>query len=78
MTEPIKLELRNGKDVLHTFDLKPGQDAARWHSDGRVMLSGSITLVADKAVKLSGVELEGVPEAKLPAHQGYRPHFSAM
>lgn len=76
-TEPVKLQVRNGDAVVHTFELQPGEQTVLWHSGGSVLQSNSVSLMADQSLTLTSIQLEGVPESDLPQHQGYKPHLTA-
>lgn len=74
---PVKLQLRSGTEVLHTFEFEPGEVSELWHSGGPVLRSSTVSLVADQPLKISSIRFDGVPEADLPEYQGYQPHLSA-
>lgn len=75
--DPLKLELRSGAEVVHTFELEAGKVTEVWHAGDKVLHSGSVSLIADKSVTLSHIQLYGVGESELPEFQGYRPHLNA-
>lgn len=75
--ELVKLQVKSGNEILHTFELESGEQTVLWHFGSRVLHSASVSLVADKSLTLASVKIEGLPEADLPKHQGYAPHLSA-
>lgn len=75
VSDPVKLELRNGDEIIHTFEIQPGDETAFWHSGGKVLRSSAVTMSADRALTFASIEMIGMPEADLPEVQGYKPHL---
>ena len=75
-TAPVQLHLRNGDEIIHTFEFKPGAETAFWHIESKALRSSAVSLLADQTLTLSTIKVEGVPEADLPEWQGYQPYLA--
>jgi hypothetical protein len=74
--EPVQVHLRNGNEIIHTFEFKPGAEIAFWHIESKALRSSVFSLLADQTLTLSTLKVEGVPEADLPEYQGFTPYLA--